>query len=132
MRKISTPLGLFSLCAAVCVFTPDASRAAGTNLITKTSQASGANWTAVIWQTNNGTGNGVGGSVAPIAGNTYSEITNGTAFGNNTGNTRTRNPTAGGLTTFPGDSLTLTTNTDIRFKTGTGLICNFPGVGGNP
>src|SRR6266581_9715153 len=132
MRQISTLLSFSTLCAAVCVFTPRASRAAGTNLITKTSQGAGANWTALIWQTNNGTGNGVGTAVAPIAGNTYTEITNGTAFGNNTADTRTRNPTAGGLTTFPGDSLTLTTNTDIRFKTGTGLICNFPGVGGNP
>src|SRR5262249_28994311 len=121
---------LSSILALPCL--PRTGHAAGTNLITKTSQGAGAAWTATIWTTNNGTGNGVGAAVAPIAGNTYTEITNGTAFGNNTGNTRTRNPVVSGVTTFLGDSLTLTTNTDIRFKTATGLICNFPGVGGNP
>jgi hypothetical protein len=129
MRPL-TPLVSIS-CFTTLLFVAQSGNA-GTNLVTKTSQGSGANWTAAIWQTNNGAGTdtGAGTSVAPVAGNTYTESATATAFGNNTGNTRTRNPTAGGLTTFPGDSLTLNTNTDIRFKTATGLICNFPGVGG--
>ena len=101
------------------------SRAA--NLTAAVSQAGGASWTDAIWQTN-----GLGTSLSPVAGNTYECVSNGVAFGNNTGNTRIRNPTAGGLTTFPGDSLTLNTNTEIRFKTATGLVLNFPGVAGNP
>src|SRR6185436_9161194 len=99
----------------------------------KASQGSGANWTAAIWS-NAPSGTGV----APAAGNTYELISNGTAWGNNTANTRVRNPATDGLQTFPGDSLTLNTNTDIRFKRGASTaaisltISHFPGVGGNP
>ena len=96
------------------------------DLTTTTSQGSGANWNAAIWKTN-----GIGTSVAPTGGNTYQCVANGTPFGNNLGNTRIRNPAAAGVQTFPGDSLTLHTNTEIRMKTA-GAILNFPGVGGNP
>ena len=67
-----------------------------------------------------------------MAGNTYELVANGVAFGDNKANTRVRNPVAAGVQTFPGDSLTFNTNTDIRAKTATGLVLNFPGVGGNP
>src|SRR6185437_8038899 len=109
---------------AIFTLTLISSRAA--NLTTTVSQAGGASWTDAIWQTN-----GLGTSLPPASGNTYECASNGVAFGNNTGNTRLRNPLTGGLTTFPGDSLTLNTNTEIRFKTATGLVLNFPGVAGN-
>ncbi len=96
------------------------------DLTTINSQNAGAAWTDTIWKTN-----GLGTSLSPVAGNTYECVSNGIAFGNGTSNTRVRNPTAGGLTTFPGDSLTLNTNTEIRFKTATSLVLNFPGVTGN-
>ena len=66
-----------------------------------------------------------------MAGNTYRLLFNNTAFGNNQGNTRIRNPAAAGVQTFPGDSLTMDANTEIRPKA-VGAILNFPGVGGNP
>lgn len=91
------------------------------NYTTTTSQGSGANWNGNIWTS----------GAAPTAGNTYELISNGTVWGNNTGNTRVRNPAAAGVQTFPGDSLTLNANTDIRMKTA-GAILDFPGVGGNP
>ncbi|HEY0550252.1 MAG TPA: hypothetical protein VGF13_11680, partial [Verrucomicrobiae bacterium] len=106
--------------------------ARATNLVTRASQPSG-NWTAAIWS-NAPSGTGI----APIAGNTYELITNGIAWGNNTANTRVRNPATDGVQTFPGDSLTLNTNTDIRFKRGatttspSPTISNFPGTNGNP
>ena len=96
-------------------------------LTTKDSQGGGLNWNGVIWRTN-----GVGNPAAPVAGNTYELVANGVAFGDNKANTRVRNPVAAGVQTFPGDSLTFNTNTDIRAKTATGLVLNFPGVGGNP
>src|SRR5882724_7039977 len=132
MRRLTpTITPIISLLAAAIL--PMASQAAGTNLITKTSQASGQNWTAVIWQTNNGSGNtGVGAGVAPIAGNTYTAVSNTLSIANGVANTRLRPPTTGNAT-FPGDSLTMMTNTEMRFKVGsTGNSMNFPGVGGNP
>ncbi len=101
------------------------SRAA--NLTTITSQGTGASWNDAIWKTN-----GTGTALMPVSANTYECVSNGIAFGNNTGNTRIRNPTGGGLTTFPGASLTLDTNAEIRFKTATNLLLNFPGVSSNP
>src|SRR5262249_19839747 len=65
------------------------------------------------------------------AGNTYTAIANSLSISNGANNTRLRNPPATGLQTFPGDSLTLSTNTELRSKT-PGAILNFPGVGGNP
>src|SRR6266480_7103321 len=76
------------------------------NITTTTSQGAGTDWTAPgIWSS----------AAAPTAGNTYELISNGTAWGNNTGNTRVRNPVVASVT-FAGDSLTLNTNTDIRMK----------------
>ena len=129
MRKLLTITSVG--CVLSLVFLARTSHA-GTNLVTTTSQGSGANWTAAIWKTNNGAGVGVGTAVAPVAGNTYTCVSNGVAWGNSTANTRVRNPTVTGVQSFPGDSLTLLTNTDIRCKTATGLIINFPGVGSNP
>jgi hypothetical protein len=85
-------------------------------------QPGGQNWTGVIWEP---------GPVAPLAGNTYELLENGTPFGNALGNTRIRNPATAGIQTFPGDSLTINTNTEIRAKQA-GAILNFPGVNGNP
>jgi hypothetical protein len=99
---------------------------AGTNLTTTIVEAGGTDWTAAIWKTN-----GTGTSVAPVAGNTYETVFNGTSIGNGLNNTRIRNPAAAGLQTFPGNSLMLDTNTELRTK-GVGAILNFPGVGGNP
>jgi hypothetical protein len=96
------------------------------NLTTTTVQASGANWTGLIWKTN-----GAGAAVAPVSGNTYECVFNGTSIGNSVNNTRLRNPTAAGLQTFPGDSLMMDTNSELRAKTA-GAILNFPGVSGNP
>jgi hypothetical protein len=96
-----------------------------------TVQGGGSDWTAAIWQTNS-----AGTAVSPLAGNTYQCVSNGVPFGNNKNNTRIRNPTLPGTVTFPGDSLTLNTNTELRIKLttvgGTGPILNFPGVGANP
>jgi hypothetical protein len=99
---------------------------AGTNLTTTSVQAGGANWTAAIWKTN-----GTGTAVSPVAGNTYQTIFNGTSIGNGSSNTRIRNPAAAGIQTFPGDSLRMDTNTELRAKQ-PGAVLNFPGVGGNP
>lgn len=79
-----------------------------------------------IWKTN-----GTGTAVPPVSGNTYECLSNGIAIGSNLNETRLRSPAAGGFVTFPGDSLTLDTNTEIRMKT-VGSVLNFPGVGGNP
>jgi hypothetical protein len=106
---------------------------AGNDFVTKASQGAGNNWTAAIWSNPPNTA-----VSSPVAGNTYELIANGTAWGVSTGNTRTRNPATDGLQTFPGDSLTVNTNTDIRFKRGvattpiSATISYFPGVGGNP
>src|SRR5436853_5914660 len=85
------------------------SRAA--KLTTTNSQAAAENWTLAIWKTNDG-----GMAVAPAAGNTYVCVSNGIPFGNNKNNTRIRNPASAGVQTFPGDSLTLNLNTEIRAK----------------
>ena len=65
------------------------------NFTTNVTQAAGADWNAAIWQP---------GPVSPTAGNTYEAISNGTAFGNGTANTRVRNPAVVGIQTFPGNS----------------------------
>jgi hypothetical protein len=122
MRNFSLFLAQSWLLALVCL--PASSRAA--NLTTTNVQGAGADWTLAIWQTN-----GTGTAVVPVAGNTYVCISNGVPFGNNKNNTRIRNPPTAGVQTFPGDSLTLNTNTEIRMKTA-GAVLNFPGVGGKP
>ena len=131
---------------ALSLFGFIATTQAGTNLVANTSQGSGASWLSSIWKTNSGAGTGVGTAVAPVAGNTYTYMPNSTPFGNNLGNARTRNPVTNStaVATFPGDSLTMTTNTEIRTKNITWLnattpatpaivpTLNFPGVSGNP
>ncbi len=140
------------LCIATALFVAVSSQQkalAQTNLTTEIYQNAGANWTAAIWLTN---APGIGvvpvnntypGGVAAVAGNTYEEVPNPFqpltyAVGTNGDNTRLRNPTSGTSSqTFPGDSLTLDNNTEIRFKApGTPYTipypANFPGVNGNP
>jgi hypothetical protein len=101
------------------------------NLTTTAVEASGTDWTAAIWQTN-----GAGMAVSPVAGNAYACVPNGTSYGNNTTNTRIRNPTAAGVHTFPGNSLTLNANCELRAKGGSigesNVTLNFPGVSGQP
>ncbi|MDB6108510.1 MAG: CotH protein, partial [Pedosphaera sp.] len=113
---IACAMGLGALCGT----------AQAANLTTTNVQASSANWTAVIWKTN-----GAGVVAAPVSGNTYESVFNGNFIGNGANNTRLRNPAAAGVQTFPGDSLTLDANTELRAKT-SGAILNFPGIGGNP
>ncbi len=103
----------------------------------------GNSWaSSVIWKLN-----GTNTAVAASAGNTYEAQSNGTKLGNGTATTLLRNPYSAGtpnIATFPGDSLILDTNTQVRFKflstTGAspwGLpyaipTNNFPGANGLP
>src|ERR1035438_6854413 len=112
-------------CALLLMCFPDSGHA-GTNLTTTTVQAAGQNWTAAIWRTN-----GVGTTMSPMAGNTYQTVFNGTSIGSGTSNTRIRNPASAGMQTFPGDSLKMDTNTELRAKQA-GAILSFPGVNGSP
>jgi PKD repeat protein/fibronectin type 3 domain-containing protein len=118
---------------------------AQTNLTTEVAQAAGSNWGQAIWVTNAPGTYVAGTAVVPVAGNTYELVPNGAAlaFSNAPANTRVRNPTAmGSSQTFPGDSLTIDTNCEIRFKDITGINnggnlavvapANFPGVNNNP
>ncbi len=101
----------------------------GTNLITTASEGSGSSWSGAIWQTNSS-----GVLVSPILGNTYQEVFNSTQLAFGAGNTRIRNPVSNGPQTFPGNSLTMNTNTEIRFKdtANDNEQMIFPGVGNNP
>ncbi len=117
---------------------------AQTAMISTNVNSSSTGWFAANqWKTN--MGSDVPGSTYavghPMAGYTYKLIQGpNAAIGNNTAATRQRNvytngtPTA--LWTFPGDSLELTTNTEIRLKrtatVNTIQTVNFPGVGGKP
>jgi len=100
----------------------------GSHFITTVSQGAGSSWTDPIWQTN-----GAGTLVSPIFGNTYEEVYNSTKLAFGAGNTRVRNPTVNGPQTFPGASLIVETNAEIRFKdTANGNYqMIFPGVGNN-
>src|SRR5437773_1091432 len=72
---------------------PSASRS-GTNLVTTSVVGGSTGWftTPGIWRTNNGSGVGIGVVVTnPVPGNTYTLMPNGTAIGNNQGETRLRN-----------------------------------------
>jgi Concanavalin A-like lectin/glucanases superfamily/Immunoglobulin domain len=76
----------------------------------------GTNWAqSIIWKLN-----GAGTAVGATAGNTYEALYNGTVkLGNGTATTLLRNPYSAGTPTiavFPGDSLILDTNAQIRFK----------------
>src|SRR4051812_1242860 len=119
LTRLSTVCGLLG---ALCLN----GQAKADNLTTTNVQASGANWTAAIWKTN-----GAGTAVAPVAANTYQMIFNGITIGNGVASTRVRNPATAGVQTFPGASLTMDANTELRAKQ-SGAILNFPGVGGNP
>src|SRR6516165_10503392 len=95
------------------------------NLTTTNVQGSGQNWTAAIWKTNApGMATNAAAAVAPLAGNTYEEVFNGISIGSGTANTRIRNPATAGTQTFPGASLTLDTNTELRAKQN-GAVLNF-------
>jgi fibronectin type 3 domain-containing protein len=91
------------------------------NFTTSVQQGTANKWSDAIWNP---------GPVAPTAGNTYEVILGAS------NPARIRNPASGsgdatiGVKTFPGDTLTLNTNTEIRAK-GTGNTINFPGVNGN-
>jgi hypothetical protein len=128
-RGSGISLGLWL--GGLLIFTALCGPAPGANLTTTTTEAAGTDWTYAIWRTN-----GQGTSVSPVAGNTYTCVANGTTYGNGTSNTRIRNIAAAGVQTFPGDSLTLNTNTELRAKGGTigeaNVTLNFPGVGGKP
>ncbi len=124
------------LSTLVCLVGRDAGAA---TLITVTSMgAAPTAWTNAIWKTT--PTDSV--SNAPAPGNTYVAISNGIPQTGNVNNTRLRNPAVDGTINFPGDSLTLTTNTDFRFKKGAAAgppfpflsptVTRFPGVGGNP
>jgi hypothetical protein len=96
------------------------------SLTTTNVEPQGVDWTAAIWKTN-----GTGTAVAPVAGNAYSLVFNAVQVGNNLNNTRVRSPDVAGVQTFPGDSLTVNRNTELRSKH-TPTTINFPGVGGKP
>ncbi len=94
------------------------------NFTTTVQQGTAAHWSQTIWQP---------GAVTPTAGNTYQALAGGNP-------TRLRNPASGsgdpvvGVKTFPGDSLQLDANSEIRAKGFSGTLANtldFPGVGGN-
>jgi uncharacterized repeat protein (TIGR03806 family) len=104
-----------------------ATPAATVTLTTTNVEPQGSDWTASIWQTN-----GTGTAVAPVAGNNYAMVFNGTSIGNGLNNTRIRSPGVSGDITFAGNSLTVNTNTELRAKGVPPVTNNFPGVGGNP
>jgi len=122
VTSLSSLLGLFLL--------SETSQAA--NLTTTNVQASGQNWTAAIWKTNStGMATNTAAGLAPVIANTYETVFNGISIGNGVASTRIRNPATAGTQTFPGASLTLYTNTELRGKQ-SGAVLDFPGVGGNP
>jgi hypothetical protein len=98
---------------------------AAQNFTTTVCEPSSENWNSAVWQTNGGP------LVGPVAGNTYEALYNGYALGNSALNTRVRAPNQGGMNTFPGASLTLDTNTELRTKA-SGTLLNFPGTNGSP
>jgi mono/diheme cytochrome c family protein len=95
------------------------------SFITTSVEAQGSDWNVAIWHTNGGP------FLSPVAGNAYSLVFNGVTVGNNLNNTRVRSPDLAGTQTFPGDSLTVNKNTELRSKH-TPVTINFPGVGGKP
>src|SRR5207237_1374750 len=97
-NPIRTPATLALWAAVLVLAAPGSSRA--TDLLTTNVQGAGANWTAAIWKTNNGSLVPTGTAVSPIPGNTYQEIFNGTFVSNGAACTRIRPPTSGNAT-FP-------------------------------
>lgn len=123
-------LGSLSGMVLVVMVISLAAHVAAADLTTTSVVSTGSDWNGAIWKTN-GIGVAVG---TPSAGNTYQCNFNGVAFGNNTANTRIRNPLVTGPVTFGGDSLMLNSNAEIRLKIGPAgaSFINFPGVGGGP
>jgi hypothetical protein len=129
---------LFVCCCLLLIAAARTGRA--DNLTTTDNVGNNVGWNNAVWRTNAfGMATNTAAPIGPpVAGNTYECVANSVAFGNNTGNTRMRNlyaTTSTNFQTFPGDSLTLYTNTEFRFKriaADNVPICNFPGVGGNP
>src|SRR5713101_4515739 len=121
----ATPIRItMAVCAAGLICFPRASQAAA--FFTQASQGGGQSWTNSIW-TNAASQT----PTPPTAGNSYFAVPNGIAVGTNLNETRLRNPAFASVQTFPGDSLTLNTNTELRMKQ-VGATLDFPGVGGNP
>jgi len=118
----------WSIALLACVGSPAFVRAA--NFVTKANEMTNT-WVDAIWSNPPSAT-----ATSPAAGNTYRCSSNGAAFGVNTLNTRLRNPVSVRVQTFPGDSLTLDANTEIRAKETPGITNNttfvFPGVDGNP
>src|SRR5882672_4270027 len=110
MKRILLPaIGLFAIAASLPAAT----------FFTRDTQGQVNTWASIWTNASQMT------KVAPTAGNTYELVFNGTAFGSTaTGggvnNTRFRNPygtgAVGGVQTFPGDSLTVNADTEIRCK----------------
>jgi hypothetical protein len=136
----NVPAGYFTLSAAATDSTGAVGSSAtinidvvtpgqGSHLITTASEGTGSSWNDAIWQTNSS-----GALVSPILGNTYEQVFNSTQLAFGAADTRVRNPVTDGPQTFPGNSLTVDTNTEIRFKdTANGNYqMIFPGVGNNP
>lgn len=113
-------LGL-ACCAALCL--PRSSWAA--NYTSTQTVGAGNSWLGNYWSAApDGSGTLVG---PPTAGNTYELLPKPNLTTAN--DTRTRNPATPGVQTFPGDSLMLDVNSDIRMKQA-GAVLNFPGPGG--
>lgn len=108
-------------CAVLCL--PQASQAV--NYTNNFSIGAGLDWNGNYWFDST---TGVLSGGPPTAGNTYELVYNGLTVGNG-GDTRTRNPVANGIQTFPGDSLKMNLNTELRFKNN-GASVDFPGPGG--
>lgn len=106
-------IGLLGLCGSLSV---------NAQYISTATVPSGSSWTNAYWQLPPSTTLIV--PPAQTAGNTFTLVYNGTAYGNGLNNTRMRNPSGVGL--FPGDSLTLNTNTELRIKN-PGATLEFPG-----
>jgi hypothetical protein len=85
----------------------------GVNFTTSIQEVSGQTWNDAIWEP---------GPDVPIAGNTYEVLSGGMI----------RTPSAGGLQTFPGDSLTLDSGAVIIASGSSDTTLYFPGVNGNP
>ena len=121
MRPFNTPAAalqpgrLLLLAAAVAWLSPNLAVAALYTTTANQGGSPGTSWaSSVIWKLN-----GAGTAVAATAGNTYEAVTNGVALGNGTATTLLRNPYSAGtpnIAVFPGDSLILDTNTQVRFK----------------
>ncbi|HXP61879.1 MAG TPA: LamG-like jellyroll fold domain-containing protein [Dongiaceae bacterium] len=118
-KRTRQPIQLTSLALICCALAslPKTGRAAEPLYTTTTTQTGspGTNWaSSVIWYSN-----GTGTATAPAAGNTYEAQSNGTGLGGGNATTLLRPPYSAGtpnIAVFPGDSLILDTNTQMRLK----------------